>query len=157
ELKLNYEWQAKEQVAKVTVQQTQKAGDDVLLFEIPTKLRFIVDDKTIDEPITIAKKEQDFFVRLPGEPQIVRFDPEYCVLAKVDFSLSDAMLKAQLKDKSDAMGRVLACDNLAKRKTKSSVAALKDALQNDAFYGVRNSAATALRRIGTKEAIDALV
>ena len=75
ELKISYEWQAKDKLAHVTVEQTQQTGDEVLLFEFPTKLRFIVDGKAIDEPIEVKKKQQDFIVRLPGEPQVVRLIP----------------------------------------------------------------------------------
>jgi aminopeptidase N len=156
ELKVTYRWRGKEQLAQVTVEQTQETGDDVLLFEFPTKLRFVVDGEIIDEAVEIKERKHDFFVRLPAEPQVVRFDPDYSVLAKVDFKLSDALLKAQLKDKSDAMGRVLACEGLAERKTKSSVAALSEALQEDSFFGVREAAALALRKIGTEEAVAAL-
>jgi aminopeptidase N len=156
ELKVTYRWLAKEKLAQVTVEQTQETGDDVLLFEFPTKLRFIVDGKTIDEAVEVKKKSQDFFVRLPAEPQVVRFDPEYSVLAVVDFDLSDKMLRAQLKQEKDLIGRLLACDALAKRDTKASVAALEEALQHDAHYGVRRNAAAALAKIGTKEAVEAL-
>ena len=156
ELKVTYRWRGKEQLAQITVEQTQETGDDVLLFEFPTKLRFVVDGEIIDEAVEIKERKHDFFVRLPDEPQIVRFDPDYSVLAKIDFKLSDAQLKAQLKDKSDAMGRVLACEGLAERDAKSVVAALRAALEEDSFFGVREAAAAALRKIGTDEAAAAL-
>ncbi len=157
ELKVTYKWHAKDRLAQVTIEQTQETSDDVLLFEFPTKLRFVVDGKAIDESIEVKKKTQDFFVRLPAEPQIVRFDPEYSVLALVDFKLPDKMLRAQLEQKSDLIGRLLACEALGKRETKASVAALKDAARARRLYGVRQSAAMALAKIGTKEAVDALV
>jgi aminopeptidase N len=87
----------------------------------------------------------------------VRFDPEYTLLAKVDFDKSDKLLEAQLANAEDAMGRVLACDELADVKTQAAVAALKKALNEDAFFGVRCSAATALRKIRTEEAVTALL
>jgi len=96
-------------------------------------------------------------VKLPAEPEVVRFDPEYTLLAKVKFDKSDKLLLAQLKNESDAIGRILACDELAKRKTKAVVKALRHALNNDPFFGVRSEAAAALRKIHTPEAVDALV
>jgi aminopeptidase N len=129
----------------------------VLLFELGTKLRFIVDGKEHDEPITIDGKKHDFYVALPAEPEVVRFDPEYTLLAKVDFDKSDKLLEAQLANAEDAMGRVLACDELADVKTQAAVAALKKALNEDAFFGTRCSAATALRKIRTEEAVAALL
>ncbi len=156
-LTVKYDWIAKDQLAHVSVEQTQTTSDDVLLFEFPTKLRFVVDGKMIDEPINVNEPKHDFYVRLPGEPQIVRFDPEYTLLAEVTFDKADALLEADLKNESDAMGRVLACEGLGKRRTSTAVAALNDALQNDPFFGVRQAAARALREIGVDEAVAALV
>jgi aminopeptidase N len=157
ELKVTYQWHAQDKLAQVTIEQNQQTGDDVLLFEFPTKLRFIVNGKTIDEPIEVKKKQQDYFVRLPAEPQVVRLDPEYTVLAVVDFPLPDKMLLAQLQLKYDIIGRLLACDALAKRPAKASVAALKEVLASDNHHGVRRSAAEALANIGTKESVEALI
>jgi aminopeptidase N len=156
ELKVTYKWLAEEKLAHVTVEQTQETGDDVLLFELPTTLRFVVDGKEIDEAITIDGKQHDVYVSLPSQPEIVLFDPDTTVLAKTTFDKSDAMLEAQLKYKSNAIARVLACEGLSKRHTHAAVAALKQALQNDSFYGVRSAAATALRKIRTPEAVAAL-
>jgi aminopeptidase N len=157
ELTVKYEWLPKEKLAHVSVEQTQTVGDDVLLFHIPTKLRFVVDKQTIDYPIEIDEKSHDFYVSLPAEPQIVRFDPDYSVLAKTKFELSDKLLEAQLGNADDAIGRVLACEGLAKRKTKGAVKSLADALVNDQFFGVRQAAADALADIGTNEAVAALI
>lgn len=157
QLKVSYKWLPEEKLAHVTVEQTQETGDNVLLFEIDTALRFIVDGKEHDEPITINGKKHDFYVSLPGEPEIVRFDPEYTLLAKVDFDKSDKLLEAQLANAEDMIGRVLACDELAEVKTQAAVAALKKALHEDAFFGVRCAAARALRKIRTEEAVAALL
>jgi aminopeptidase N len=156
ELKIQYDWQGKEKLAHVTIEQTQQIGDEVLLFQFPTKLRFIAEGKAFDEPIEVTKKRQEFFVRLPTEPQIVRFDPHYSVLSAIDFQLPDKMLIAQLKEENDIIGRLLACDALAKRETKESVAALKETLAGDPHYGVRRAAAAALTKIGTEESVAAL-
>ncbi len=157
QLKIDYRWQAADKLARVTVQQTQEVSDDVLLFQFPTKLRFTLDSgEVIDHEIEINKQRQDFYVALPAAPEIVRFDPEYTVLADVSFKKSDAMLKAQLENKSDIIGRLMAIEALADRKNHLAVASLKQALQADEFYGVRTAAARALRKQGTDEAFAAL-
>ena len=89
DLKITYKWLPQEQLAKVTVRQTQKVDDNVLLFHFPTTLRFIVDGDTIDHDIEVGEVEQDYFVPLPGQPDIVRFDPELTVLADVSFDKSN--------------------------------------------------------------------
>ena len=157
ELKITYKWLPEEKLAKVTVEQTQPTGEKVMLFDLATKLRFIVDGKEIDEPIKIDGVRHDYYVKLPAEPQIVRFDPDYTLLAKVGFKKTDKMLEAQLANDEDAMGRIFACEELADRKTQAAVAALKKALNSDKFHGVRCAAATALRKIRTKAAVAALL
>jgi aminopeptidase N len=156
ELKVEYRWLPEEKKAHVTVEQTQTVDDKTLLFELPTTLRFIVDGKARDEQVTIDGRRHDFYVSLPAEPSIVRFDPEYTVLGRIQFELPEKMLLAQLDRDDDALGRVLACDELAKRKTQAAVAGLRKALNGDKFYGVRNTAAGALRKIRTDEAVAAL-
>ncbi|RIK72983.1 MAG: hypothetical protein DCC67_18485, partial [Planctomycetota bacterium] len=157
ELKVTSKWLAEERTAHVTIEQTQATSDDVLLFELETKLRFIVDGKPVDEPIKIDGRRHDFYVKLPAEPQIVRFDPDYTVLARVEFDLDDKQLEAQLGNQADVIGRLQACEGLAKRKTAASVKLLRQALNADPFWGVRAAAAAALRRIRTTDAIAALV
>ena len=157
ELKIAYKWLPEEKLAHVTVEQTQPTNEKVLLFDLSTKLRFIVDGKEIDEPIKISDRRQDFYVKLPAEPQVVRFDPEYTLLAKVEFKKSDKLLEAQLANEEDAIGRILACEELADRKTQAAVTALKKTLNSDKFHGLRCAAATALRKIRTEAAVAALV
>lgn len=163
ELKITYKWLPSEKLAHVAIEQTQSTDNSVLLFDLSTKLRFLVqsDDgapQTRDEPITIDARHHDFYIPLPAEPKIVRFDPDYTLLARVSFNKPDKLLVAQLlENPSDVIGRVLACDALAKRPTQDAVDALKKALDSDPFFGVRTVAAIALRKIRTPEAVEALV
>ena len=87
----------------------------------------------------------------------MRFDPDYTVLGVVTFDKAEALLEADLQNSADAMGRVLACEGLAKQPTDRSVKALKAALQSDPFFGVRQAAARALREMRTEAATLALV
>src|SRR5262249_3906774 len=63
---------------------------------------------------------------------------------------------AQLEDRSDMIGRLLAVDEIAKRKDPKSVNQLKRVLNEDSFYGVRVAAASGLRSMQTDEAYEAL-
>ncbi|MDH3719058.1 MAG: HEAT repeat domain-containing protein, partial [Planctomycetota bacterium] len=156
DLKVTYRWLPQAQLAKVTVKQTHKVDDGVMLFRFPTSLRFIVDGQRVDHPIQINKVKQDFYVRLTAKPTIVRFDPQYTVLADVTFEKSDKLLYAQLANHDDVIGRLLAVEALSKEDTHEAVEKLKTALQNDPFYGVRIAAADALREIHNDEAFEAL-
>lgn len=151
-LEVKYKWLAKQKLARVTVEQTQKVDDEVLLYEFPTALGFVVDGQAIDHPIEITREKQDFYVPLASQPTIVRFDPEYTVLADVEFDKSDKLLLAQL-DASDAIGRIFAVHALADRETKQATAAIGKALREDAFFGVQIDAAKALAEVKTEAAL----
>jgi aminopeptidase N len=105
----------------------------------------------------VKDKESEFYFPLESAPQIVRLDPDYTLLAKTTLNLPNDMLYAQLADREDVMGRLLAIEQLKDKKDQETVAKLKEALNNDPFYGVRNEAASALRSIHTDEALEALL
>jgi len=157
DLKVSYNWSEKDKLAKVSVEQTHEVNDNVMLFHFRTKVRFLIDDERVDREIVVNSKQHDFYFPLPKEPKIVRFDPDYGLLATIKFEKPTAMLYAQLENKDDVIGRLRAIDALEKKKDKKTVAKLKDVLNNDPFYGVRRKASAALRDIHTNEAFEALV
>ena len=156
DLKINYKWMPKEKLAKVTISQTQKTDDDVLLFHLPATMRFVVDGETIDREIQIRESEEDFYFSLDSKPTIVRFDPNYTLLATVTFDKPNDLLKTQVQDESDMMGRLLACVALGDRKTHESVKMLTDRLKSDPFFGVRIQAAKSLGKHDSDEALEVL-
>jgi aminopeptidase N len=156
DLKISYNWSEKDKLAKVSIEQTHKVDDKVMLFHFRTKVRFMIGDKVIDREIVVDSKRHDFYFALPKAATGVRFDPDYGLLADIKFEKPTAMLYAQLKNEDDVIGRLRAIDALKKKKDKKTIARLKDALNNDPFYRVRRNASSALREIHTNEAFDAL-
>lgn len=156
DLKITYKWMPKEKLAKVTIKQTQTLSDDVLLYQFPTKIRFHIGSKTIDREIEVTEVEEDFYVALDEKPTIVRFDPDYTVLAKVSFDKPNDLLKPQIKNADDMMGRLLACVTLGDRKTHESAELLAERLNNDLFFGVRIAAAKALAKHDNDESLKIL-
>jgi len=156
ELEVSYEWQEEDKLAKVSVKQVQKQGDDAVPFYLPTKVRFWFDGWPTDRDIVIDDEQHDFYFALRSEPDIVRFDPELTLLAKVTFGKSKKMLYAQLENKLDVVGRLRAADALEKKKDKQTIAKLKEVLNSDSFYAVRRRAAIALCHIHSDEAFAAL-
>ena len=145
DLKITYKWMPKEKLARVTIRQTQKVDDDVMLYHFPTKLRFMVDGSPVNHEITVTDAEEDYYVPLASKPTIVRFDPDYTLLANIKFDKSDDLLEAQLANMDDMMGRYLAALAMGKRKTSKNVELLKKCLNEDPFFGVRIAAASSLR------------
>jgi aminopeptidase N len=158
-LEVSYNWSEQDKLAKISVKQTQVADGGPSPYLLPTKVRFWLGEQTVDHDIVIDSAQHDFYFALHAEPSIVRFDPDLTLLAKVTFDVPKEMLYAELENRSDVVGRLLAIDALRekKEKDKKTVDKLKDVLNNDPFYGVRREAAAALQEIHTDEAFAALV
>jgi aminopeptidase N len=156
-LKVAYAWDERSKLAKVSIEQTQTLGPTVLLFHLPVKIRFKSGTTVTDGVARVSRPNEDFYFALPGRPEIVRVDPDYTWLAKVDFPLPAEMLHAQLADPSDLIGRVFAIEQLAKRQDQITIGKLQHALNTDAFWGVRLEAAKALRQIHTEATRTALL
>ena len=156
ELSASYSWDETSRLAKISVRQTQTVGDNVRLFDVPLTIRFKGDFGTNDQVVEIKEAAGDFYFPLASRPASVRLDPEYTLLAKVDFRVPDDLLRQQLVDKTDLIGRLLAVQALADNHDAETVASLKATLNTDPFYGVRLEAARALRTIHTDEALAAL-
>ena len=156
DLKVSYRWLPAEKLAKVTVEQLQSDEHGVMVFQFPTAIRFIGQGETVDHEVEISQRKHEFFVPLKSKPEIVRFDPEYTVLASVNFRKNDGMLLKQLANDEDVIGRLRAIEALKKRKTQAAIKALTECLNNDPFHGVRRAAASALQDIGEDDGFLAL-
>jgi aminopeptidase N len=156
DLKVSYSWSEKDKLAKVSVEQTHEVTENVMLFHFRTKVRFMIGDELIDREIVVNSKQHDFYFRLPDEPDAVRFDPDYGLLANIKFEKPTAMLYEQIKNHDDVIGRLRAIDVLKKKKDQKTITKLKNVLTNDPFYAVRRNASSALREIHTDEAFEAL-
>ena len=156
ELDVSYTWSGKDKLAKISIKQTQQPLNDVAVYHFDTAVGFIIDGEYTDRQVTIDAKQHDFYFALDAQPKIVRFDPQYTLLAKVNFDKPRAMLYEQLANDDDVIGQLLAVEALKKNKDKKTIEKLKDRLNTDAFHGVRTRASSALRDIGTDEAFAAL-
>jgi len=157
DLEASYHWDETQKLATVSITQRQPVNDQVLLFRLPLTLRFKSKTATVDRPVVLSRSTEEFQVPLPAAPEIVRIDPELTVLAKVRFVLPLPMIRAQLADVDDVVGRLLAVEVLSGRKDRESVNELRRVLNEDAFYGVRLEASRALRSIHSEDALEALL
>jgi aminopeptidase N len=155
ELTISYSWDERAKLAKLSVQQVQKLSDDVLLFDVPLTVRFKGKSGGVDRELRVRRQAEDFYLPLAEAPEIVRIDPNVALLAKITFTPPNAMIHAQLADKTDAIGRLLAVEHLSGK--KDALAKLKDTLNNDPFHAVRVEASKAIRAIQTDEAHAALL
>jgi aminopeptidase N len=154
DLKVEYRWDADEKLAHVTVRQTQALGDAVHPFAFPVTIRFLLPGGRVDDRrVEVEGTSRDFAFAVAARPELVRFDPEYSLLARVDFDLPDAMHLLQLEQADDPIGRILAVKALGRRKTRGAIERLGRVLREDPFHGVREQAALALAAAGSDEAL----
>jgi aminopeptidase N len=154
--RLAFEWDDKAKQAKLTVAQTQDDKDSSV-FRLPVEVDFSVDGKRHAFNVDVSEKTHNFFFSLPAKPQLVRFDPGHNFLKTIEFKRAKDMLLFQLKNDDDVIGRIDAARELAKLATPDAIAALKDAVTGDAFWGVQSEAARSLGTVRTEAARDALI
>lgn len=153
ELKIDYSWDAGAKLAKITVRQTQKLSEQVRLFRVPLPVGFAVagQKEMLRFKADVSKDVEDFYFPLPSQPELVRIDPDYTVLAKISFTPPGPLLDRMLQ--ADVIGRLMAIGTLDER----HIDKLGKALREDAFYAVRAEAARALAKIAEPEARAALI
>lgn len=72
---------------------------------------------------------------MSAEPQQVRFDPKYKVLHKLEFNPGDALLRHQVREAQDVIGRILAGYELVKTGKRANIEAVIEAYFAEPFWG----------------------
>jgi len=156
ELEVSYSWDGQAMLAKITARQKQAVSKEVALFDLPLTIRFKGDFGVRDVRVQLSEKSQDYYFPLPSRPLGVRIDPEFVLLAKIDFNPGRDALMRQIRDESDMLGRLKAVQELGKAKDKESREALAERLNTDPFHAVRIQAAQELGKWGADEALEIL-
>ena len=153
ELKIDYSWDTSSKQARITVRQTQKLSEQVRLFRVPLPVSFAVagQKELLRFKADVSKEVEDFYFSLPSQPELVRIDPDYTVLAKIAFTPPGPLLDKQLQ--SDVIGRLLAISTL----NEKHIDKLGKVLREDDFYAVRAEAAKTLAKIVEPSARAALI
>jgi aminopeptidase N len=170
---VNYSWDGENHMAKLKIKQTQHVDELTPCFVTPVDLAFTVpvsDEAAQDEQATDTRTvamrvmvgedgqtEQNFYIPLEREPVMIRFDPDGWLLKTLTFERAPKMLRYQLAHDPDVLGRIEAAEALGEEGSDESVQALRTTLFNDTFWGVREAAAEALGKIGTRATQDILL
>ncbi|MEC4986368.1 MAG: M1 family metallopeptidase [Oscillatoria sp. PMC 1068.18] len=163
---VSYSWDNKSKLAKLSVTQKQAkkdtTGSKSELFDLTIPLGFGYVDKSNSVEfqtmsLRIHEKEQTFYFPLENKPKFVSFDFGNNLLKTVSLEYPVANLKAQLKYDPDPISRIYAAAALSKKGGLEAVKALAEALQNDAFWGVRVEVAKELGKIKLDQATQALI
>jgi aminopeptidase N len=168
ELDVAYSWDNERKLAKVRIKQTQQTNELTPCFSMPLDLAFTIpaSDEPTSETRTVTmqvqlgedeRMEQTYYLPLEREPLLVRVDPNGWLLKTLSFERSTKMLRYQVANDPDVLGRVEAAEVLGGRNEEVSRAALITALNTDSFWAVRATAASALAKHGNAQAQDALI
>ncbi len=153
EFDVRYSWDPQERAAVVRVKQTQEKP-----FSAPVSIEFGLSGKRREKvAATCDASEQTFRFALASKPETFAFDPDADVLKAVKLSVPRDMLVRQLKVDARVGCGVAAARALSDDASLESVEALKDAVKHAHHWSVAAEAASALGRIRSDAALEALL
>ena len=156
-LKATFKHDAEKDEARLTVEQTQedeKSG--VRLFAFPLDIEIEDDEGKRAITLEIEEKRHTAVFPIRGKPKQVRLDPQSRVLFKLDFNPGDDLLRRTLTERGSVRGRIRAAVELIKTGRRANLQAVKEAMADEPFWGVRCAVAEALGASGAAEAVDPL-
>jgi aminopeptidase N len=158
DLKVTYDWDAKNKLAKVKFEQTQKKDSVTPIHRINSLVEFHYEKKEIKRvPVTIDSNVKHLVIPMESEPMAIRFDTDNSVLKTVSWELPEKMILHQLQLENDIVGKIWAMKSLQKKATLKGQEALIERLNSDPFWGVRKEAALALGKITSQKAFFGLL
>lgn len=157
EFEVSCAWDAKANIASLTVKQIQTPDELTSIFRLPLKVRFVGKGYDETKPFEVSEASHTFHIPLADRPKWIGFDPANSIPKTLELKFDEDQLVAQLKEDDDAMGRVYAAQALGKKGTNGAVEALGGALLKDKFWGVQAECAAALAKVGTEPALEKII
>jgi aminopeptidase N len=153
EYKVGYSWDGDNNLAKVTVSQTQDE-----LFDLKIPIGFGFEDAADTQTFTVQlfEKEQAFYFPLKNKPKYISFDKGNNYLKQVILEYGVAELKAGLQCDPDPIARIYCAEALAKKGGLEAARILGEALLNEKFWAVRVEIAENLAAIKLDQSFEAL-
>jgi len=153
QFQVSYSYDDAAHQVKLDVSQTQKVEGLVGLFDVPVDVEITTASGQKTYPIELSQAAQSFTLPANGAPLMVLFDKGDKILKMVEFKKTPAELLYQLGKAESVTDRVDAAVALGRIKDNSEVVgALRNAVEHDAFWGIRVEALRALGKIGGSEA-----
>ena len=158
ELEISSGYDDKQKLASVTIKQTHKTSDATPVFRFPVTIALMdADGNEVRHQVEIKEKDNIFHLPAESAPKAVRVDPGFDVLKTFKHKRGHEALEKVLKHAPEAIGRAEAARELGREGSPQAVAALREALLNDKFWGVQADAAAALGTVRTSDAREALI
>lgn len=137
----------------VTVKQVQEGEGVAPVFHFPIEVGFGAERRTL----VVDARERTFTLPCAAQPDRVRVDGDFRLLADLKLKGPRSMLVAALKGDEGVVGRIRAARALAEEGSPEAVEALCAALVADPFWGVRAEIADKLGERGGERAAAALI
>jgi aminopeptidase N len=157
DLKVEFVYDEVRHEATFTVEQKQVDHDQGKLpFTFTTDVGWVIAGELQTRTVTIEQAHQVVVVPMPEKPEMVRFDPFHKVLHRLDLVVGDRLLRTQLTQAKDVIGRIEAADALAKSAKHANLNAIVDAFIQEEFWGARCEFAEILGNANHATAIEGL-
>jgi aminopeptidase N len=157
DLKVSFDYDKKKKQGTFTIEQKQvNPTKHIPAFVLNTDLSWTVDGQDHRLPVKLDRERQTFIIEMNESPQQVRFDPGGKVLHKLSFNPGDPLLRNQLTDAPDIIGRILAAEELVKTGKYANIQAVIDAYATEPYWGVRLEMAQALAQANNETAVAGL-
>ncbi|MGI0481655.1 M1 family aminopeptidase [Geminocystis sp. CENA526] len=165
DFKINYSWDSEANLASVTIKQTQAKEEngkfkDLFNLKIPFAFGYIKEEENPELKLLslkLDKPEQVFYFPLTQKPDFISFDVGNYHLKTVKLEYGFTELKNQLKYDRDVISRVYSAIAIGKKGNLEAVKVLREALENETFWGVKVEIAKQLGKIKLNQAMEALI
>ncbi len=158
ELEISSNYDDKQKLVSVSVKQTHKTSEQTPVFRFHATVALMdADGAEVSHQVEIKERENAFYFPCEIAPKAVRFDPGFDLLKIFKHKRGREALEKVLRHAPEAIGRAEAAHELGKEGSPQAVAALREALLNDKFWGVQADAAAALGTVRTTDARDVLI
>lgn len=152
-LKISFDYDDERQQGTFEIEQTQvDEQKNIPAFTLSTDLAWTIDGVEHRASIRLEESKHIVTMAMSSKPEQVRFDPDTKVLHKLDFNPGGPMLRNQLTNAKDVIGRIQAAHELAKTGKRWNIQAIVEAYAQEPFWGVRREFAQALGEASSEAA-----
>ena len=158
QIKVTFRYEADKQQGVFEIEQTQvDAEPGIPAFTFQTSVGWVLDGKMQVQPLRIDQARQVCVVPMAKMAEQVRFDPRCEVLHKLDFNPGEDLLRRQMTDAPDVLGRIHAASELAKTGRYTNIETIVAAYREEPFWGTRCEMARVLGEANTEAALAGIV
>jgi aminopeptidase N len=144
-LKASFSHDAEKSQGTLVVEQTQKEEKkEIGLFAFPLDVEYTDDEGAHRITLEIEGERTTTILPVKGKPTQIRFDPGCKALFSLEFNPGADLLKSALTKAPDIRSRIHAAKELIKTGRRPSLEAVRDAMRNEPFWGVRAAVAREL-------------